>query len=309
MKKIISFLIFPLLLLSCAGQKTSSVDDSVEDAGTKIYSYADSCKHLIVSLSLELPLGKDSASLQIRDSLIANFIQTTQNSGYEEEGTNAVKSFDGDKDNPQELVDYYGKEVYNHLLTLAKSDYDQRIQYLQEDTTMSEEDRHNIMEEVPMWAFDLKVHKSTDNPNFVVYNSLAYVYYGGAHGGVVGSGDLTFDKSSGEMICRFINPDAAPKMQSLLRKGLLNYYAEAGDTINDQQLSERLQILDTIVPLPQCAACPNAKGDSLIFTYGQYEIACYADGMPSFRIAVKDLKSFLTPQAKALLFKEEESLK
>lgn len=302
MKLYLNAFILAMLLLACAGQKNAngSNEQSVDD-GTKVFCYKDSCQHLTLNLSLELPVGKDSASLQIRDSLIADFVRSASDPGYSEDGMSKTKPFNGDKNDAQSLVDYYGKAAYNRLLKLAMSDYNERISYLEEDTSMSEVDKEQIKNDVPMWAFDLNVRKTTDTPTFVIYDSQSYCYYGGAHGGVIGTGAMTFDKASGKKIKRFIKGSATTAIQPLIRKGLLQYYSEAGDKMTDAQLSERLQIEGTTIPLPQRAAFPNATADSLIFTYGQYEIACYADGMPEFKLAVKNLLPYLTEEGKKLL--------
>lgn len=293
-------LVLAMLLTSCAGKK--EVEVITTDAATEIYAFKDSCKHLTLSLSLELPTGQDSVSMQIRDSLLAEFVHSACQPMYGDEGME-IKPYDNDPFDVQALVAYYGRAAYDRLLKMAVSDYEERMSYLKEDTTMTDEDKAMIMNDVPMWEFDLTIARTTDAPTFVVYNSSAYCYYGGAHGGVVGTGNITFDKASGHKIERFVRNDAAASMQPLIRKGLLQYYREAGDTITDAQLSERLQIEDELIPLPQQAACPNAAGDSLCFTYGQYEIAAYADGMPSFSLAVQDVLPYLTLEAKALMRK------
>lgn len=295
-----SYTFLAAILLSCAGNKTAETPEEA-DAGTQVYSFKDSCEHLVVSLSLELPLGTDSASMQIRDSLISDFIRGAQQPGYEEDGANSIKPFNGDMGNGQAIVNYYGKACYDKLMDQALNDYKQRTEFLDEDTTMTAEDKTRIREDIPQWAFDFAVKKLTDTLDFVVYNSQAYVYYGGAHGGITGSGALTFSKTDGSMVSQFINPDATQAIQPLIRKGLLLYYKDAGDPITDKELSERLQIEGKTIPQPQQTPYPNATRDSLVFTYGQYEIACYADGMPSFTIAVKDLLPHLTKKGASLL--------
>lgn len=312
MKKMIHSKLMLMMLMtivgifsSCSGQK-SAEDTESEDAGTKVFCFKDSCQHLVVSLSLELPMGKDSASMQIRDSLIADFIQNVQHPGYAEED-NVIKPYTGDYTDPQLLVDYYGKAGYEYLLKLSKSDYDDRMQYLEEDTTMTDEEKQNIMQDVPQWAYDLTVKQVSDTLGIMVYFSQVYIYCGGAHGGIGGTGALTFDKDTGNKISCFVKPDATKALQPMIRKGLRQYYAECGETISDNELTERLMMEGTIVPLPQSAVYPNTTADSLIFTYGQYEIASYADGMPSFKLAVKDLKEYLCPKGKALLEKSSLS--
>lgn len=284
---------------SCAGQKATG-EGTTEDEGTQVYTFKDSCQHLIVSLSLSLPLGKDSIGMQIRDSLIADFILNVNQPVYGEDDDWGIPPYKGDNSDAQAIVDHYGREVYDYLLKLAQSDYEERMQYLKEDSTITEEEKKSIMADVPQWAYDLSITKVTDTQRFVVYQSQAYIYCGGAHGGITGTGALTFDTQTGKKIGRFVKADAASALQPLIRKGLRQYYAEYGDTITDGELSERLQIQDTMIPLPQDAEYPNATADSLIFTYGQYEIACYADGMPSFKLSVKDLMPYLTPEGKAL---------
>lgn len=294
-------LLAPVILMACSGQKATTEDSTSGDAGTKVYCFKDSCQHLNLSVSVEVPLGDDSASVQIRDSIIADFIMATSAPGYSEDGESQIKPFQGDQKDVQAVVDYYGKAAYDLLLSMAKSDYESRLSYIDEDTTMTQEDKERIRNDIPMWAFDLKIGKTTDAPDFVVYYSQTYCYYGGAHGGIIGTGAMTFAKPSGNKIQNFLNPEATAALQPLIRKGLLQYYSYVGDTITDKELSERLQIQGTIIPQPQQTPFPNAAGDSLTFTYGQYEIACYADGMPSFTLSVKELAPYLSSEAKVLL--------
>lgn len=285
--------------MSCI-HKNEEAKGEFFNAETKVYNYKDSCQHLNLSIALELPQGTDSASLQIRDSLIADFIRYTEERDYDE-GAEKIKPFDGSYDNPQDLVNYYGKATYDRLLKMAMSDYDMRISYLDEDTTLTEDEKESRKNDVPMWGYQLNIKKLTDTLNIIIYHSQLYCYYGGAHGGVVGTGPMTFSKTSGKKICNFIKADAAATIQPMIRKGLLLYYSELGDNITDEQLTERLQIEGAIIPLPQATPYPNETADSLIFTYGQYEIACYADGMPSFRLAIKDLMPHLTNEGRNLI--------
>lgn len=292
-------------LASCARQSSVQTETLV-NAGTKTFCYKDSCRHLILSLSLEVPVGEDSASLQIRDSLIADFILNANCPNYGEDFH--IKPYTGDMSDPQAIVEYYGKADYEYLYKLAESDYNERLKYLNEDTTLTDEERQERSEDVPVWGYDLNIKQITDTLGFVVYNSETYIYCGGAHGGVVGTGAMTFDKATGTKISNFILPDATKALQPLIRKGLIHYYGEYGETMTDSELSDRLQIEGTVIPQPRMTPFPNANGDSLIFTYGQYEIACYADGMPSFALSVKDLIPYLTPESKALLIRKNSPI-
>lgn len=302
MKRIIktTLILLSLFLCSCAGQRGVNLGLTPEDS-TQTYSFADSCQHLIVKTSIQLPSGNDEISKQIRDSLIADYEFNMSHFGFDPENDGAIKPYRGDRNNVQDIVDYYGKACYDYLLDMAKNDYNDRVSFLEEDSTILPEDKERIRNEIPMWEYDFTLSKLSDEDLFVVYNSQSYIYMGGAHGGVAGTGALTFDKSNGEKIDRFLKKEAVKDLQPAIRKGLLKYYMEAYDTLTDEQLSERIQIEGTTIPLPSRATFPNKTGDSLVFTYGQYEIACYADGMPSFKVAVKDILPCLTEKGKSLL--------
>lgn len=291
-------LLFAMTLVSCSVKKADDVTTS--DGQTQTFTFMDSCQHLTMSLSLQLPTGRDSASLQIRDSLVAEFVRSVCRPCYDND-EEPIEPFKADSDDGQALVDYYGQTVYKRLLAYATYDYEQRMSYLDEDTTMTNEEKEQIRADIPMWEFDLTISKTTDAPLFVVYDASAYCYYGGAHGGVVGAGAMTFVKQTGHKMKRFVREDAAVAMQPLIRKGLLQYYREGRDTLTDAQLSERLLIEDEVIPLPVRTPCPNAAGDSLVFTYEQYEITAYADGMPTFALPVQELLPYLTSEARELI--------
>lgn len=288
-----------MLLASCVGGSKTS-----EEGLTETFCYADSCPHLTMSLSLELPVGSDSAALRISDTLVAEFVRGVIHQGcYDMDDTIQIPPYRYKRDDVQALVDHYGRATYEHMLKLAMEDYKSRMDYLAEDTTMTPEERERISSDIPQWALDYVLQRITDTPTFAVYDAQEYCYFGGAHGGVVGAGPITFDKTTGRRVSQFLREDAKDSLQPIIRKGLQQYYRESGDTLGDSGLMERLMLLDDEIPLPQHALKPNATADSLTFSYGAYEIVCYADGMPAFTVSVQELAPFLTPEAKALLRK------
>ena len=121
---------------------------------------------------------------------------------------------------------------------------------------------------------------------------------GGVHGGVIGYGGITFRFSDGSKIDNFLKDNVVKDMQPLLKKGLKEYFSENADekVTTDKQLMENLMLSDennNLIPLPAWTPYPDEKGKGLIFTYQQYEIACYAAGMPSFILTWEELKPFL----------------
>jgi hypothetical protein len=123
-------------------------------------------------------------------------------------------------------------------------------------------------------------------------------FTGGVHGGIIGYGGITFRFSDGSKIDNFLKDNVVKDMQPLLKKGLKEYFSENADekVTTDKQLMENLMLSDennNLIPLPAWTPYPDEKGKGLIFTYQQYEIACYAAGMPSFILTWEELKPFL----------------
>ena len=247
------------------------------------YAFADSSKFANVEIKVEYPVGKDSISQIIRDSLIdivGNAIRSFQ--GIQMEGTTPlIAKYSGDKSETKGMFDYYSKAVNKMLNSQAKEEYDERVKYWEEDTTITEEQRKEYKESITPWDYTMTVTKTFEDSTYVVFSDSEYSYLGGAHGGVFGFGALTFRFSDGS-----------------IEKGLKEYFNENADEkiTTDQQLMEQLMLPDEskgLIPLPAWTPSPDEKGKGLVFTYQQYEIACYAVGMPSFVLTWEELKPFL----------------
>ena len=144
----------------------------------------------------------------------------------------------------------------------------------------------------------MEVTKTSEDSTYVVFYDSEYSYIGGAHGGVFGFGGITFRFFDGSIVKDFLKDNAVKDMQPLLKKGLKEYFNENADEkiTTDQQLMEQLMLPDEskgLIPLPAWTPSPDEKGKGLVFTYQQYEIACYAVGMPSFVLTWEELKPFL----------------
>lgn len=122
------------------------------------------------------------------------------------------------------------------------------------------------------------------------YVTFFYTFYGesegAAHGGTTAYGQ-TYRKDNGERLTwnHFIKSN---RLHAQIMDGLKKYF----DVKTDAQLYENLFPTDdnklSSVPFPEHDPCM-INADSLDFAYQQYEIASYADGMPSTTIAIKDV--------------------
>ena len=264
------------------------------------YSFADSSKLANIAIKVEIPVAKDSVSQVIRDSITAitsNAIRSFQ--GIQMEDTKPlIAKYTGDEKDAKSVFDYYSKAVSKMLNSQAKEDYDEKVKYWEEDTTFTDEQRKEFKESITPWDYTMEVTKTFEDSIYVVFNDTEYSYLGGAHGGVFGFGAVTFRFSDGSKVNGFLKDNVVKAMQPLLKKGLKEYFNENADEkiTTDKQLMENLQLSDenaNLIPLPSWMPCPDDKGKGLVFTYQQYEIACYAVGMPSFVLTWEELKPFL----------------
>ena len=305
MKTKLLFLITAVSLsfASCGNKNAETAE--IEDAFAypleiENYTFSDSSKYANISIKAVLPVAKDSVSQVIRDSLvniIGNSIRSYQGSQMEDNKP-LIAKYNGDEKDAKSMLDYYSKAVSKLLNSQAKEDYDERVKYWEEDTTLTEEQRKEFKESVTPWDYSMDVTKTSEDSTFVVFNDTEYAYIGGAHGGVFGWGSITFRFSDGSIVKDFLRDNVVKDMQPLLKKGLKEYFNENADEKikTDQQLMEQLMLPEEskgLIPLPAWMPCPDEKGKGLVFTYQQYEIACYAVGMPSFVLTWEELKPFL----------------
>lgn len=264
------------------------------------YTFSDSSKYANISIKAVLPVAKDSVSQVIRDSLVnlvGNSIRGYQGSQMEDTKP-LIAKYNGDEKDAKSMLDYYSKEVSKLLNSQAKEDYDERVKYWEEDTTLTDEQRKEFKESVTPWDYSMDVTKTSEDSTFVVFNDTEYAYIGGAHGGVFGWGGITFRFSDGSIVKEFLKDNVTKDIQPLLKKGLKEYFNENADEkiTTDKQLLEQLMLPEEskgLIPLPAWTPFPDEKGKGLVFTYQQYEIACYAVGMPSFVLTWEELKPFL----------------
>lgn len=260
----------------------------------------DSVSHVDVSMKLDLPLATDSVSTRIRQDLVLLIDSQMHSLGFGEEEFRP-QTYSADITDIDNITKFYCDQAVAQTNAMATEDYDYRINWVKSDDSMTEEMKNQIIADTPRWEFDFEISLISDTLGYIVFNSQNYVYMGGAHGGVTGSGAVTYSRADGHRIYQFLNEGSADALQPLLIEGLKSYYTESGESMTTEELLEHLFIEGGNIPLPAYTPYPTANG--LVFVYQQYEIASYADGMPSFTIPFEQLQSFLTADALSILGK------
>ena len=251
---------------------------------TESFSASDTTAHSSFTMKAELPAGKDAASENIRRELIGVMdSQLAFICSYE--GDRVFPAFEGEGSN-EAVFNYYKENAATRLRDLGGEDAAERAEYFDGER--------------PGWEYEFSRTKTADTLGYVVFQNLDYIYTGGAHGGMIGHGDMTFDRKTGERI-KFLDGDVTGAMQPLLVKGLISYFSEYGEQMTEESLMEHLMLWEEITQIPLPTWDPHPSADGLVFTYQQYEIASYADGMPNFTIPYEDVAPYLTPQAQKVL--------
>lgn len=277
------------VLASCSGS------NAVHKTG--VVSCADSTKYVNMKMNVELPLAVSGADAAMRDQLINTAAsQLFYLMNMEASGSDAPVMRD-----TCELKDYYG-QCFNALERLAKSDWDQRAEFIMSDSSMTAQEKEERLAYWPAWEVNADISKESETPAYCVWLSQNYVYLGGAHGGVTGAGYMTFSKADGTLLKNIIKDGSERDMQPLIRKGLCGYFSFDDYVVTDDHLSDCLFefAMADIIGLP--AYEPYPTPDGLTFVYQQYEIAPYAAGMPTFTIPYDEIRPFLSDQALALFF-------
>lgn len=273
---------------------------SGKDVKTELLDYEDSTAHSELEIKAELPkAGQGAAVDRIRAALIEVMDEQLSHIGtYEEE--RQFPAFEGNPDNTEELLEYYRGKALETIGKHAQEDYDERVASIEENDGLTDAEREEILSGMPGWEYDFSLLKNRETDRYVVFLSEDYVYLGGAHGGIVGRGGLTFDKKDGLLVDKFLEPTSLDAIQPLLRKGLTDYFADGDVEVTPEEL-DNILFLETAGTIPFPAWTPFPTEDGLVFTYQQYEIAAYAAGMPNFILSYDDLLPYLTPEAKTLL--------
>lgn len=187
-------------------------------------------------------------------------------------------TYKGSYENGDSVVQYYGKAALDTLRAFAKE--------------MSGDSPDMKLEST------MSIRKSYETPKFVTYIASSYSYMGGAHGGATLEG-ATFRKSDGRKFGwdMFRLDSRFTKVQQLIKEGLKQYFKVK----TDEELKSNLLNPDNIYLLPLPQAAPYFTKEGITFVYGQYEIACYAAGMPTFTVPYSKAEGLLTQAAVSLL--------
>lgn len=262
MKKFLSLGAAAILLLaaSCTGGKPAFK--------TETHSSEATAGEARLAIRAELPLATSDGASVMRQTLVDVMDKALSHiDSYEQK--RFFPRFDGDINDSQALFSYYEKQALEEIALLSA--------------------------ETPGWRFEFNLEKTWETDLVAVFDSQNYLSMGGAHGGVIGEGPMTFDKQSGMRIRDFFVPEAEAAMQALLRDGMLEYFKERMAAVGSE-LEDHLHMKNGLIPLPQWA--PRPGEDGLTFIYQQYEVAAYVDGMPEFTLAYEDVAPYLLPEAK-----------
>lgn len=290
-----------LFLAGLAVAAAVACQPTAKELKMETFERADSTVNAHLSMHVELPVPVKGPAGLIRSKLIEVMdSQLSHIASYEDE-PRLFPAYEGNPFDSKALMGYYWDQSMEAFCGSAQEDYDARVASVEENDGLTEEERMSILFSIPKYEYDFSLTKTDETDRYAVFMHEDYVYLGGAHGGIVGEGPLTFDKKTGDLVENFLEPGCLNDIQPLLRKGVASYFTDYGEEITPENVNEYLMIDNGVIPFPAWTPFPTENG--LGFLYQQYEIAPYSAGMPGFTIPYDDILPFLTPEAKALLGK------
>jgi hypothetical protein len=127
---------------------------------------------------------------------------------------------------------------------------------------------------------------------YVTYISEGFVYTGGAHPMPWYFG-TSFSKIDGSIIGYDIFDDPE-QLKGIISENVRKQYFEPNNTEEEEYLFEDEE------PFQLPSNQPWIETDSVVFCYQAYEIAPYSAGAPLCKIAINDLKPYLSEKGKSL---------
>ena len=290
---------FLLCVAAGAMLAAASCQPSGQPLDTETYTYEDATDHGSFSLFAEYPTARRGAGAAIREDLM-RVVDDQLAYMFSYEGDRQFPAYTGDRKDMDAFLAYYREQGLDLLERLAEEDLHEMMEAIEESGEYTEEEKESFLNDRPGWEYDFTLEKVLDTLGYTVFLSIDYVYSGGAHGGVLGQGYLTYDKKNGKRLDCIIDPDSTEQIQPLLEQGLLEYFSDSEGEPTVEELRGWL-FLEEGDPIPLPAWEPAPVEDGVLFVYQQYEIAPYAFGMPAFTVPFDIIAPYLTPEAKALL--------
>lgn len=154
---------------------------------------------------------------------------------------------------------------------------------------------------VPALHYGVEIEKIYETSQYVTYLFTQEDYLGGAHGSMQVLG-MTFRKSDGRRFgWDMLHDEEGDAFRKIMKEGLMRYFSEQGFRINNDEDLQGALLIDDMNSLPHPVSPPYLTSEGIRFIYQQYEVACYAAGMPTFAVPLHKVDPFLSSAAKAMV--------
>ncbi len=232
------------------------------------------------SVAIDFPRADTKIAAAVRQFINTKLADMYLPYTMDYDGTPERVEYEGDLGDAQAMMRFYVKGNADWMKDSRGDSEDEEIGYERDET----------------------VRKAYETDKYIVYNSTASTYLGGAHGSF-GSHGTVISKLTGKALAQTVDTTKVKQLQPYIRRGIIEYFHECGETdVNKSNLFDNLLLMEEdihIIPLPRNAPVLSAKG--VVFTYQQYEIAAYCYGLVTFTVPYDDIKAYLVPEARALI--------
>lgn len=166
------------------------------------------------------------------------------------------------------------------LKNITKTEAD----FKDEEEVFEMEDGNEFMLSNELFSYVIPIFMNND---FIIFKSYSYMYLGGAHGNS-GISYFTYDINKNKLVNLsdiLINTNSIELKKIIYNYYLIKYGADAGKNLFEDK--EALDVPDVFYITP----------NNITFSYGEYEIASYADGIISVTVPLEKIEKYLTEYA------------
>ena len=164
----------------------ASCTPKVSGIRTETCQFSDEGAHARLSIKAELPVAETEGTAVMRQTLVDMMDRSLSHIGFGED-SRAFPRFDGDIDDTKALGAYYGANGFADMTAKVQADVDDRTADIRANEDLTEEEREHALAEIPGWEYDFNLEKVYETERIVVFNSVDYIYLGGATRNLDGS--------------------------------------------------------------------------------------------------------------------------
>ena len=263
------------------------------------YSKKGASRFASLHMNADIPEGGSKAAKAIREDML-HLIYNEMSLFSDNEEEKGYGDYEGDRRRTDDVLEYYRKETLKALSAITEADCEMRNAYIMALPGLTDEQKQAQISQYPTWIYDYSFTKLSESGKYYVILSENKMFCGGRNTFLTGKGIIIYDIRNAHRLEYTVLRSATAELQPAITEAFLRHYAQQGLEMDKEQLmNSHLFLEEDFIPLPHWSPYPTKDG--MVFTYRHGEIAPSGEGAVSITIPYREIKPFLTEEARSLL--------